>query len=346
MMIYIIRNNQKYGPYDDQSLLLYVNNGQVLLCDKAIDANSSEISTIKVLLKKHGLKAKVAHSGDLFSQLKNIGAELIIPKESFVNKKWISDKRLLILSIIGLFPSILSFLPIGGILIFYIVSLYFSVIWGMFFYSYFKTPQVTIKTTVYVFFLTQAFVFLFWDLFGMPALNPFYYLTNCEIPLSLIGFVLGVGLSEELGKAIPLYVIAKKTEEPLIPQTLVYYGLMSGIAFGVYEGVQYQTTVNIELNYTAAFFFNIARLTSLPFLHAIWCGIAGYFIAFASLYPKYRFSLYFLAISVPAILHGVYDTFCNTGLGLFIALPITFFGVILLMTYLKQVVNYQSKLVK
>ena len=60
MMIYIIRNNQKYGPYDDQSLLLYVNNGQVLLCDKAIDANSSEISTIKVLLKKHGLKAKVA----------------------------------------------------------------------------------------------------------------------------------------------------------------------------------------------------------------------------------------------------------------------------------------------
>ena len=26
---------------------------------------------------------------------------------------------------------------------------------------------------------------------------------------------------------------------PLIPQTLVFYGLMSGIAFGVFEGVQY-----------------------------------------------------------------------------------------------------------
>ena len=45
MMIYIILNNQKYGPYDDQSLLLYVNNGQVLLCDKAIDANSSFVTS-------------------------------------------------------------------------------------------------------------------------------------------------------------------------------------------------------------------------------------------------------------------------------------------------------------
>ena len=95
---------------------------------------------------------------------------------------------------------------------------------------------------------------------------------------------------------------------------------------------------------TSAFFMNIARLTSLPFLHAVWCGIAGYFIAFANLYPKYRLSLYFLAIAVPATLHGIYDTFCDSALGLFIALPITFVGVILLMTYLKQGVNYQSKL--
>lgn len=343
-MIYIIRNNQKHGPYDEHTLLSYVNSGRVLLCDKAMDANSTEVSTVMKLLNRHGLKPKIAHGGDLFSQLKKIGSELIIPKDLFINKQWISDKRLLVLAIVGLFPSVLSFVPIGGILVFYLVSLYFSAIWGLFFYSYFKTSQVTIKTTVYVFFLTQAFVFLFWDLFGIPALNPFYHLINLGFPVSLIGYVLGVGLSEELGKALPVYVIVKKAKEPFIPQTLVYYGLMSGIAFGVYEGVQYQTTVNIQLDYTSAFFMNIARLTSLPFLHAIWCGIAGYFIAFASLYPKYRLSLYFLAITIPAILHGIYDTFCGSALGLFIALPITFIGVILLMTYLKQGVNYQSKL--
>lgn len=343
-MIYIIRNNQKYGPYDEQNLLSYVNSGQILLCDKAMDTNSTEISTVKKLLKRNELKPKVAHGGDLFSQLKKIGTELIIPKDTLVNRQWLSDKRLLILAAIGLSPSVLSFMPIGGFFVFYLVSLYFSVIWGLFFYSYFKTAQVTIKSTIIVFFLTQAFVFLFWDLFGVPDLNPFYHLTDLGFPLSLVGYILGIGLSEELGKALPVYIIAKKAKEPLIPQTLVYYGLMSGIAFGVYEGVQYQTTVNVQLDYTSAFFMNIARLTSLPFLHAIWCGIAGYFIAFASLYPKYRISLYFLAIAIPATLHGIYDTFCGSVLDLFIALPITFIGVILLMTYLKQSVNYQSKL--
>ena len=103
-------------------------------------------------------------------------------------------------------------------------SLYFSIIWGLFFYSYFKTPQVTIKTTVSVFFLTQGFVFLFWDFLGISSLNPFYHLINLGFPLSLIGYTLGVGFSEELGKAIPVYVIAKRAKEPLIPQTLVYYG--------------------------------------------------------------------------------------------------------------------------
>ncbi|WP_024994395.1 PrsW family glutamic-type intramembrane protease [Phocaeicola paurosaccharolyticus] len=343
-MVFVIRNNQQFGPYDEHTLLSYVNSGQILLCDKAKDANSTEETTVRILLKRNGFKAKVSHGGNLVAQLNKIGSELIIPKDSFQKKKWISDKTLLILAAIGLFPSVLSFMPIGGYLVFYLVSLYFAVIWGMFFFSFFKTPQVTIKTTVLVFFLTQFFVFLIWDILGIPALNPFMYMTKLGIPLSLIGFILGVGVSEELGKAIPVYIIARKAKEPLIPQTLVYYGLMSGIAFGVFEGVQYQTSVNVQLDYTSAFFMNIARLTSLPFLHAIWCGIAGYFIAFANLYPKYRISLYFLAIAIPATLHGVYDTFCGSILGMFIALPITFIGVILLMTYLKQGINYQSKL--
>jgi RsiW-degrading membrane proteinase PrsW (M82 family) len=89
---------------------------------------------------------------------------------------------------------------------------------------------------------------------------------------------------------------------------------------------------------------NILRLTSLPFIHAVWCGIAGYFISFASLYPKYRIALYFLAIAIPALLHGVYDTFCGTLLGTVVALPVMFITVILLNAYLKQGVNYQSKL--
>lgn len=341
-MVYIIRNNQDYGPYDENTLLSYVNTGQILLHDKAKDVSTQKMNTVLYFLKRAGLKSKVVHDGNLVSQLHKIGTELIIPKNSFVNKQWLSDKRLLVLAIIGLFPTVLMTIPIEAFGIFYAIALYFSYIWAVFFYYLFKTPQVSMTTTISVFFFTQLFVFVVWNLFGLPRLNPFYKLMDLTFPLNLLGYTLGVGLTEELAKALPLLIIYKRAKEPLLPQTLVYYGLMSGIAFGVFEGMQYQLGVNSELDYTGAFFMNIARLTSMPFLHAIWCGIAGYFIAFANLYPKYRMSLYFLAITVPAILHGLYDTLC--GSLMIFAVLITFIGVILLMTYLKQGVNYQSKL--
>lgn len=343
-MIYIERNNKLFGPYDEQTLLSYVNNGQVLLCDTAKDDTTGRLSTVRELLKKAGLKPKVKNEGDLVKQLGRIGSELIIPKDSLVNKQWLSDKRLILLAIVGLFPSILMLLPVRGFVLLYLIALYFSAIWGVFFYYFFKTPQVSTKKTACIFFLTQAFVFLLWDVLGLVSLNPMYYLTKAAFPFNLFGYILGVGLTEEFAKMIPLLIICKKAKAPLIPQTVVYYGLMSGIAFGVFEGVQYQMTVNTQLEYSQSFFMNIARLTSLPFLHAIWCGIAGYFISFAHLYPKYRKSLYFLAISIPALLHGTYDTFCGSLLGMAIAIPIMVGGVILLMTYLKQGVNYQSKL--
>ena len=343
-MIYVIRNNQQFGPYDEQSLLSYVNSGKILLCDTAKDCNNGEECNVRYFIKKAGLKTNIPHGGSLVYQLQKIGNELIIPSDTFNKAKILSDARLVMLSLIGLCPSVLMFLPIGGFLVFYCISLYFATIWGLFFYYFFKTPQVKAKSVIIVFFITQAAVFLLWNVIGFPSLNPFYQLLESSFPLSLIGFVLGVGLTEELGKAIPLFIISRKAKEPLIPQTMVFYGLMSGIAFGVFEGVQYQMTVNAEQEYTTAYFLNILRLTSLPFIHAVWCGIAGYFISFANLYPKYRRALYCLAIAIPALLHGVYDTFCGTSAGALIALPIMFLAVILLSNYLKQGVNYQSKL--
>ena len=201
---------------------------------------------------------------------------------------------------------------------------------------------MTLRTTITVFFLTHIFVFVVWDIFGLVRFNPFYALTEAPFPIDLLGFVFGVGLSEELAKMVPLLIILARAKEPLLPRTLVFYGLMAGIAFGVFEGVQYQTTVNTQLDYTSAFYGNIARLTSLPFLHAIWCGIAGYFLAFANLYPRYRHALYFLAVAIPALLHGLYDTFCQGSI--LLAIVISFVGVFLLMTYLKRSGDYQSRL--
>lgn len=341
LMIKVIRNNQQYGPYSEAVLLNYVNTGQILLEDKAISDTDVQVRTVNYYLKQANLKPHRQNGGAIFNQLRKIGSELIFPKTALFSKQFIYDRRFLILALVGLMPMVFMYVPFGGFLLFYEISIYFSIIWGLFFYVCFKTFQVRLKTTLAIFFLTQAFVFTIWDIMGLPAFNPFYALLDTALPTRLLGYIFGVGFCEEVVKMLPLLIVLRRAKEPMIPQTVVYYGLISGIAFGVWEGVQYQMTVNAELQYDASFFMNIVRLTSLPFLHACWCGIAGYFLAFAHLYPKYRRGLYFLSIVIPMTIHGLYDTFSDW---IFLPLIIVFFGLLLLTIYLKQGINYQSKL--
>jgi RsiW-degrading membrane proteinase PrsW (M82 family) len=144
-------------------------------------------------------------------------------------------------------------------------------------------------------------------------------------------------VNEELCKAAVLFWWATRPGKQLTPQTVVFYGMMSGLGFGIFEGVKYQTGVNREAGVDGAYLMNIARLTSLPFIHAVWTGVAGYFIGFAALNPRKRYGLWVVAIAVPATLHGLYDAF-GGGLA---SLVMAFLSVILLSTYLANVQQMQ-----
>ena len=78
MNIYIIRNAQRFGPYDEQTLLSYVNSGQVLKQDKAIAVGDSLEQTVGFYLKRANLKCHVLNGGNIISQLSKIGAQLQI----------------------------------------------------------------------------------------------------------------------------------------------------------------------------------------------------------------------------------------------------------------------------
>lgn len=339
-MLIVIRNNRSYGPFDEQTVAYYVEEGRLLLHDKARNAETGEESTIEDLLQRKGIKPRIKSNGSLGQQLKRVGSDFIFPHEDMSRHNLFQDKRLLALALVGLGLSVIMLLPIGGYLVFYVVSLYFAGIWGLFFYYFFATRQVGFKTTITTFFLTQLGVFIIFGL--LHSLNFFYIFTEMAFPLSIIGYILGVGVTEEFTKIIPLTILQRRSREPMLPQTMVYYGLMAGIAFGVFEGVQYQTTINIRADYTTAFVLNIARLTSLPFLHAIWCGIAGYYIGMAGLYPRYRKALWFLAIAVPATLHGLYDSFADVAY--IFSLFVGFCSVLLLMAYMRRSGKLREKL--
>lgn len=331
-MLIIIRNNHEYGPYEESDIARYVEEGRLLLNDRARDAESGDEGTVEELLGARGIHPHVRSRGSLMQQLRYIGHAFIFPKDDMERHHLMEDKRLLILAIVGLSLSIIMLLPIGGYLVFYAVSLYFATIWGLFFSYFFRTRQISKGKAVSTFFLTQLGVFIIFS--GLNELNFFYNFTSAPFPLSILGYILGIGLTEEFAKMIPLLVLERRAREPQLPQTMVFYGLMAGIAFGVFEGVQYQTSINIRADYTTAFVLNIARLTSLPFLHAVWAGICGYFVGMAGLYPQYRKSLYVLALFIPATLHGLYDLFAG-GFYL-ISLVIAFLSVFLLMAYLRR----------
>jgi RsiW-degrading membrane proteinase PrsW (M82 family) len=342
MSYYIVRNGQQYGPYDAQALDVYVGQGRMLKQDLAIDAGTGAETTVRNVLQHAGLKGKIQRGGSVRAQISAFGRELLLPKASFQWQTFRNDQKLLLISLIGLAPAFLiRFTPSSG-LTFYAIALYFSMIWGMFFHSVFKTPQVKLRPTIVVFFLVQIVIFLVVDVLNLTAINPFYSLLESgNFFLRLIGFTAGVGVLEEVLKALPVaYLCFRATKGPLVPQTAVFYGLISGIGFGVFEGVRYQLTVNKELDYGSSFFMNIARLTSLPFLHATWAGISAYFIALAVLYPRNRNALLVLAIAIPAVLHGLYDVLGWSVPGLLVS----YFGVALLVVYLQQAKAFVGKM--
>ena len=296
-MIYIIRNQHEYGPYEASDIARYVEEGRLLLNDRARDAESDVEGTVEEFLAARGIRPRVRNRGSLMEQLRYIGHAFIFPKDDMERHHIMEDKRLLILAVVGLSLSIIMLLPIGGYLVFYAVSLYFATIWGLFFAYFFRKAVST-------FFLTQLGVFVIFS--GLNELNFFYAFTSAPFPLSILGYILGIGLTEEFAKMIPLLVLERRAREPQLPQTMVFYGLMAGIAFGVFEGVQYQTSINIRADYTTAFVLN----------------------------PQYRKSLYVLALAIPATLHGLYDLFA--GSFYLVSLVIAFLSVFLLMAYLRR----------
>jgi len=137
---------------------------------------------------------------------------------------------------------------------------------------------------------------------------------------SFVGFTLGVGLCEEVCKALPILFFYRIG----ITQNwrgAFLWGMASGAGFGVAEGVMYSQDY---YNGVAGPGIYIVRFASCVALHSIWAGSIGISI-------NQRQDLlqedwdewwwYALAvlrlIAVPMVLHGLYDTLLKKDLEFF-----------------------------
>ena len=236
---------------------------------------------------------------------------ILVPWEEVREMRWLDNRRLMGVAAIGLFPLLIIALFIQPGYIrqaYWATAFYFSVVWAVFFYYVFPAPGVTVRVSLICFFGTGVF--------SVSILKIVYYLmdrfldwrnwmVDSNVLTSWAGWVFGVGVPEELCKMLVLFYLVRNYSH-LQPQTMLYYGLMAGLGFGIYEGVNYQERVNplISSGYGDYYIFNVVRLTALPFIHAIWTAIAGYFIGYAYQFPERKRGLIIIAIVMPSFLHG------------------------------------------
>jgi RsiW-degrading membrane proteinase PrsW (M82 family) len=131
---------------------------------------------------------------------------------------------------------------------------------------------------------------------------------------SVLGWIAGVGLAEELTKALPVMVLAivllKVRKIKLDVRMWMFLASLSGLFFGAYEASKvYVPAAIVDIARGSA--FGIPLFAERVFVdglqHALWAGIAGFFIGLGTNYGRQRIALWMLGIAVPTVLHGLND---------------------------------------
>jgi RsiW-degrading membrane proteinase PrsW (M82 family) len=127
-----------------------------------------------------------------------------------------------------------------------------------------------------------------------------------------------VGLNEEITKALPVLLaglyLLKYRSARLDTRMWMFIGTIAGLTFGVAEQAFYTSNDILAINeavsanqaVTAVLAF-AERVFVDGFQHAVWAGIAGFFIGMALNYRHRRRQLIILGIAVPALLHALSD---------------------------------------
>jgi RsiW-degrading membrane proteinase PrsW (M82 family) len=127
-----------------------------------------------------------------------------------------------------------------------------------------------------------------------------------------------IGFNEEITKALPVllagFFLLKFRSVKLSVRMTMFLGTIAGLTFGIAEqafytsndiiGINQARSANAAVNNALAF---AERIFVDGFQHAVWAGIAGFFIGMALNYPRRRIQLIVLGVTVAAVLHALND---------------------------------------
>jgi RsiW-degrading membrane proteinase PrsW (M82 family) len=263
-----------------------------------------------------GGRASAAGAGDELAS----AFQILVPIKSWLTDPgWRQGLRLLVipyallpLVFIALFASSGNLTTPG-----WAYSLYVAPLWAIVFWLLIRPPESFGKQEVLL-----ALGIIIWVMIWMSVVT---INVNRHLNPKSFGDALAVGFNEEITKALPILVAAllllKVRSTKLDARMWMFLGTIAGLAFGVREASQY-TTVAIEHIAAAALAHsaNEAVVGALSFAyrvfvdgfqHAIWAGIAAFFIGMAVNYPRRRVPLIIFGITIAAVLHAVNDWYLS-----------------------------------
>ena len=266
----------------------------------------------------------------------------VVPYREVLNPDLYNSNIVKLLLCFGLFPWIVSSFATSNTRledIAWILGIYYAFIWGIVLYNLIKPAQFSLRQAIkYVCFTAFVGIPLLLFIQRIPPLTLLYAATNSDNVISrLIGYVVGVGVLEELCKGVPIYLFMLRSGRLKEPLSSAFYGAMSGLGFAIAEGAHYSLTYAVDLvggniDLRGHILLTTVRFISLPLIHAIWAGIVGYFIGLAAINPSRKNAIIFIGVTIAAFLHGTYNTFSNSLIGL----AILAFSILLFVTYLRR----------
>lgn len=241
---------------------------------------------------------------------------ILIPIRSWLKDSgWKQGARLLVIAY-GLLPSLFVVLfsattnrSAPG----WAYSLAIAPLWAVAFWLLIRPGHIT-KLIGWLAVGIVAAVMVLLPLMTVPWENALDNTTNLR---NLLPWVYGVGFAEEITKALPILVAAlclrwiwKITMDVRV---WMFLGTIAGLAFGVRESVLYTSsylmegTLKGEMAPIPLILTFAQRVFVDGFQHAVWAGIAAFFIGMGVNYRRRRVPLILFGITLPAVLHGVND---------------------------------------
>jgi RsiW-degrading membrane proteinase PrsW (M82 family) len=239
---------------------------------------------------------------------------ILLPVRSWLKDPgWKQGSRLLVIAY-GLLPSLFVVLfsdttnvNVPG----WAYSLAIAPLWAVAFWLLIRPGRITRLITWLAIAIVAAVMLL------LPTLTlPWEDALDTASPHQVLPWIYGVGLAEEVTKALPILVAALLLrwvwKVTLDVRVWMFLGTIAGLAFGVRESVLYTSSYLMQGDHRGG--LEIPLILSFAqrvfvdgFQHAVWTGIAAFFIGMGVNYRRRRIPLILFGISLPAVLHGLND---------------------------------------